>query len=82
MISSSDGFKLAEEDLRLRGPGEIYGFRQHGLPDLKMACLTDISLIKKARDEAEKILKKDPKLQTHLDLKKASEDFVESRHLE
>jgi len=52
----SDGFKLAEKDLELRGPGEVYGVRQSGLPDLKIASLTDVVLLKKAQEEARKIL--------------------------
>lgn len=50
------GMELAEIDLRLRGPGEIYGTRQHGFPDLKIASLTDVSLISRARKAAEKTL--------------------------
>ncbi|MDP2949040.1 MAG: helicase-related protein, partial [Chloroflexota bacterium] len=44
-----DGFRLAEEDLRLRGPGEYFGTRQTGLPDLRVARLSDVDLIEKAR---------------------------------
>ncbi|MFZ5365239.1 MAG: ATP-dependent DNA helicase RecG [Patescibacteria group bacterium] len=54
----NDGFKLAEMDLELRGPGEVYGTRQSGLPDLKIASLTDIELIKKAQAEAMEYVKR------------------------
>jgi len=54
-----DGFQLAEEDLRLRGPGEFFGTRQSGLPDLRMAKLSDIALLELARSEAEKLFEKD-----------------------
>jgi ATP-dependent DNA helicase RecG len=51
-----DGFRLAEEDLRLRGPGEYFGTRQSGLPNLRVARLTDIALLEQARTEAVSIL--------------------------
>jgi ATP-dependent DNA helicase RecG len=57
-----DGFKLAEEDLKLRGPGEFFGTRQSGLPDLKMAKLTDVAILELARMEAEKLFERDPHL--------------------
>ena len=57
-----DGFKLAEEDLRLRGPGEFFGTRQSGLPDLRMAKLSDVSLLELARSEAIKLFQTDPGL--------------------
>lgn len=59
------GFKLAEIDLELRGPGEIYGIRQSGIPDLKMASLTDSIMIEKARESAQEIIQKDPFLKNH-----------------
>jgi ATP-dependent DNA helicase RecG len=57
-----DGFKLADEDLRLRGPGEFFGTRQSGLPDLKMAKLSDIELLELARREAIRLFNADPYL--------------------
>jgi len=65
MEKHSSGFKLAEIDLQLRGPGEIYGIRQSGIPDLKMASLTDFKTIEKARNCAAKIIDKDPLLKTY-----------------
>ncbi|MFA6947251.1 MAG: ATP-dependent DNA helicase RecG, partial [Pedobacter sp.] len=56
MVENSDGFKLAEIDLSLRGPGEVYGIRQSGIPDLKMASLSDRKLVQVAREAAEKIM--------------------------
>ncbi|MBI2287843.1 MAG: ATP-dependent DNA helicase RecG [Chloroflexi bacterium] len=57
-----DGFQLAEEDLKLRGPGEFFGTRQSGLPDLRMAKLSDVALLELARSEAIKLFEKDPTL--------------------
>ncbi|MDO8716760.1 MAG: ATP-dependent DNA helicase RecG [Dehalococcoidales bacterium] len=57
-----DGFKLAEEDLKLRGPGEFFGTRQSGLPDLRMAKLSDVHILELARTEATRLFSEDPKL--------------------
>ncbi len=57
-----DGFQLAEEDLRLRGPGEFFGTRQSGLPDLRMAKLSDVALLELARKEAIRLFEEDPAL--------------------
>jgi ATP-dependent DNA helicase RecG len=57
-----DGFELAEEDLRLRGPGDYMGTRQSGLPDLKVARITDYDILAMARQEAARLLDADPDL--------------------
>ena len=57
-----DGFVLAEEDLKLRGPGEFFGTRQSGLPDLRMAKLSDVTLLELARNEAIRLFQTDPGL--------------------
>jgi len=57
-----DGFALAEEDLKLRGPGEFFGTRQSGMPDLRMARLSDVALLELVRNEAEKLFQKDTTL--------------------
>jgi ATP-dependent DNA helicase RecG len=57
-----DGFLLAEEDLKIRGPGEFFGTRQSGLPDLRMARLSDVALLELARGEASRLLQDDPGL--------------------
>jgi ATP-dependent DNA helicase RecG len=63
LASTSSGFEIAEMDLRLRGPGEFFGLRQHGLPEFKLADLTsELELLKTARADALEILKGDPKL--------------------
>ena len=59
---TQDGFDLAEEDLRLRGPGEFFGTRQSGLPDLKMAKISDIELLEITRREAIRQFNEDPTL--------------------
>ena len=59
----NDGFALAEKDLELRGPGEFFGTRQSGLPDLKMARLSDTQLLEVARREARAIFAQDPGFQ-------------------
>ncbi|ACX51300.1 ATP-dependent DNA helicase RecG [Ammonifex degensii KC4] len=62
-----DGFALAEEDLRIRGPGEFFGTRQSGLPELKVAdLLRDHQLLPLAREEAWRFLEKDPSLSSPL----------------
>jgi len=76
MEKSNDGFYLSEVDLKLRGAGTLYGLKQSGLPDLKCADLNDIETMQKARDAAEKILKKDLNLSDHPQLKNRIENNV------
>ncbi|HMB95104.1 MAG TPA: ATP-dependent DNA helicase RecG, partial [Tepidisphaeraceae bacterium] len=65
MTQTSDGFEIAEMDLRLRGPGEFFGIRQHGLPQLKIADITkEIDLLQIARTDALAILESDPHLKS------------------
>ena len=60
---TNDGFKIAEEDLRLRGPGEFFGTRQSGLPDLRAAnIIRDADLLEKARTEAFELIQQDAEL--------------------
>ena len=66
MTKTADGFRIAEEDLRLRGPGDFFGQRQHGLPALKVADLScDMALLQEAREAAEALMAEDPALEDH-----------------
>lgn len=63
MVSSTDGFTIAEEDLKLRGPGEIFGTKQHGLPELNVADLVKhVDILDQVKDVAKDILEEDPYL--------------------
>jgi ATP-dependent DNA helicase RecG len=62
VVENQDGFALAEEDLKLRGPGEFFGTRQSGLPDLKVARLSDVAVLETARRQAQRIYERDPLL--------------------
>lgn len=64
MVSSQDGFYIAEQDLNLRGPGEIFGTRQHGVPDLAIADLgRHTKILNDVKKEADQIIKEDPSLE-------------------
>ena len=72
MTKTNDGFKIAEMDFRLRGPGEFFGTRQHGLPELKISdLLRDFSILKQVRKDAFEIVAEDTHLasQAHLKIK-------------
>ncbi|MEC7640906.1 MAG: helicase-related protein, partial [Nitrospinota bacterium] len=74
MLQSTDGFKVAEKDLNIRGPGDFMGTRQSGLPELQVANLIrDIKILESARKEAFALMERDPHLQDprHRTLKKA-----------
>jgi ATP-dependent DNA helicase RecG len=60
--STQDGFVLAEKDLELRGPGEFFGTRQSGLPDLRLASFANVRLLERARSEAQRLFEADPEL--------------------
>ena len=70
LCATTDGFKIAEEDLKLRGPGDFFGNRQHGLPQFRLADLaTDMRVLRSAQDAAAALLNRDPELKAHPALK-------------
>ncbi len=65
MTKTADGFKIAEEDLRIRGPGDFFGQRQHGLPGLRVADIgCDAQLLREAQGAADALLERDPELKS------------------
>ncbi len=63
MCKTNDGFEISEADLKLRGPGDLFGTRQHGFPDLKIADLArDLEVLRTAQAYAKELLRKDPEL--------------------
>ena len=81
LTQTNDGFVLAEQDLKDRGPGDFLGTRQAGFNDFKMASLADVRLIHLARQVAEEVLEADPMLEQpeHLPLKQAVERIMPSQ---
>lgn len=83
MTKTTDGFKIADEDLKMRGPGDFFGSRQHGLPNMKMASLTDSALLTEAHRFAREILESDYALQKpeNQNLSKAIYDLFNSEYI-
>lgn len=84
MVRTADGFEIANEDLKLRGPGSFFGARQHGLPELRIADLSnDVHLIKETGELAEEIIRNDPKLQSseNKGLKQLTEQLFDTRDI-
>jgi len=72
LCETTDGFRIAEEDLRIRGPGELLGTRQHGWPEFRVAnLLEDTEILLQARDDAAGLVREDPTLKapSHAPLK-------------
>ncbi len=81
MCATNDGFEISQKDMELRGPGEFFGTRQHGLPELKAANLfTDMAVLQKARIAAKETLSADSDLSSpeHIYLRKKMEGFFEN----
>lgn len=81
LVNSNDGFALAEHDLKFRGPGEVYGTRQSGLPDLKIAKLTDLELINLTKKIAQEFFEQNNLVDFPL-LKAKLENMKVTNHLE
>ncbi|MCL4456235.1 MAG: ATP-dependent DNA helicase RecG [Nitrospirae bacterium] len=76
MVETTDGFRIAEEDLSIRGPGEFFGTRQSGMPDLRVAnLLRDVKILEIARKEAFALIERDAALSGYPELRKAMGDF-------
>ena len=77
MCETNDGFKIAETDLRLRGPGDAEGTRQSGMLDLKLADLSkDGALVQKSRDYATQLLATDPQFVQHPNVARELKDII------
>ncbi len=80
MCMTNDGFKIAEEDLKIRGPGEFLGTKQSGLPEFKFGDLIrDYKILLKAKELAFKLIEEDPELRNYPNLKKMFEDYFEEK---
>ena len=82
LVQSDNGFKLAQIDLEIRGPGSLYGTQQWGLPDMAMQGLSNIFLVEKTRTAAKEILEKDPELKNYPLLKERLKQFEQKIHFE
>lgn len=83
MTETCDGFKIANEDLKLRGPGDFFGNRQHGLPELKIAMLTDTFTLNEAYQFAHEVYNSDPALikEENKDLKLAVKNLFDNANI-
>ena len=80
MVKTNDGFRIAEEDLDIRGPGEFFGTKQSGMPDLRVASIVrDARLLELAHKEAFALVDRDPSLKGSPRLKKAAERFWQGK---
>ncbi len=82
LISSNNGFELAEKDMKIRGPGQLYGTRQWGIPDLAMDNLKNLKLVEKTRKIAKDILREDFQLKKYPSLRNNLEKFERNIHFE
>ena len=81
-VENSDGFVLAEKDLEMRGPGEVFGTSQHGFPELKIADLSNLEMVKKSREVAREFLTEAGDLAKYPLLKEKMKNWEKTVHLE
>jgi ATP-dependent DNA helicase RecG len=82
LITSKNSFELAEKDLKIRGPGDFFGQRQWGIPDIAMNSLSDIFLVEKTKRAAKEILEEDPQFKKYPLLEERIDNFQRRVHLE
>ncbi|MFH1192847.1 MAG: ATP-dependent DNA helicase RecG [Candidatus Jorgensenbacteria bacterium] len=82
IVEAKNGFELAEQDLKMLGPGEFLGETQSGMPDLAMQAIQNPELVKRARDAAVEILERDPALKEHTELRARLAAFEKQIHRE
>lgn len=82
MVENIDGFKLAEIDLKLRGPGEMFGKNQSGFPDLAMSAIKDAKMLKSIQTEAKLLFEEDKSFKKYQLFLKRYQEFVEKLHME
>lgn len=82
LVDSDNGFKLAEKDLEIRGPGSLYGTQQWGIPDMAMQGLSNVFLVEKTRNAAKEVLEADPQLKNYPLLKERLKQFEQRIHFE
>ncbi len=82
LLEARNGFELAEKDLELRGPGQFLGDKQTGMPDVAMDSLSDVRLVKAARDSAQELLAADSSLTAHPLLRTKLDEIRKKVHLE
>ena len=77
LVKSNDGFFIASEDLKMRGPGDLFGIRQSGLMDFKVGDLfNDMDLLKAAGEAAERLFEEDAQLEHHSELKSKLDSYM------
>ncbi len=82
METCSDGFKLEEYDMQMRGPGDFLGKNQSGIPDVAMEALINPRLISEAQTEAKNLLSKDPELKKYPKIEKKISEITKEVHFE